>query len=607
MTMDIRTTRRAVLLGGSAMGLLVAVPATAAIESADARLNAFFEDAFRTAMARYPEWQAFLGVPDARHDLWNDLSEPFEAETQRLEIEGLATLRRGFDPAALSPAGRLNYRLWEYRAAEAIDGYRWRNHDYELEHFNGRHSGMPSLLINVHPLRRPQDVEAWITRVVNVGTAVDQLIEAAERRATAGIIPPRFALEKSLAATRGTLSGAPFEPGGADSALWSDVKNGIAGLDLDAGRKADLSVRAQAALTDSFGPAYRRLAGYIESLAARADDRDGVWKLPDGEAYYAWCIKRHTTLDLTADEVHRIGLDAVDRIHRDMHTIMKQVGWTGDLQSFFRHLRTDPQFYFPDTPDGHAAYLAEAERIVRDVEKVLDGQFGVKPSAPVTVQRFELFREASEAIARYSPPASDGTRPGTYYVNLSNMREMPRFQMEVLAFHEAIPGHHMQIAIAQEMTDLPRFRRFSMHTAYVEGWGLYSERLPKELGFYRDPYSDFGRLTFELWRAIRLVVDTGIHAKRWTRAQAIDYFVGNSAVPRESAEREIDRYIVWPGQALAYYLGMLKILELRDRARAALGNGFDIRSFHDTVLSNGSVPLPILEEIVDGWIAARRT
>lgn len=612
MTPGSPIARRSVLKRGAALTVLAALPALPAAALAqtgdpESWLDAFFEEAYRDALSRSPEWETMLGLNGAANDRWNEVSEAFDAESHKLEVERLARMRAEVDPAGLSDRARMNYRLWEYRAEENIAAYRWRNHDYVLEHFNGRHSGMPSLLINSQPVRDPGHFAAWEARVGRIGSAVDQLIAAAERQACAGVIPPRFSLEKSRDAVLGTLRGRPFQKDATeDSALLADIKAKIEGMDVPAGEKAELSARAEASLERSFGPAYRRLADHIGTLHARATDDDGVWKLPDGAEFYRFCLKRHTTLELDPDEVHARGLAEVARIHGEMQAIMRQVGWSGDLQSFFRHLREDPRFYYPDTPEGHAAYLAEAERILAEVQASLDGQFGIKPKAPVIVRRFEPFREASEAIARYSPPAADGSRPGTYYVNFSNMREMARFQMESLAFHEAVPGHHLQIAIAQEMTDLPTFRRFDWHNAYVEGWALYSERLPKEMGFYKDPYADFGRLTFELWRAIRLVVDTGIHAKRWTRQEAIDYFAGNSAVPPESAEREIDRYIVWPGQACGYYLGLLKILELRGKAETALADRFDIRGFHDAILRNGSVPLPILEDVVADWVASRR-
>ena len=603
-------TRRGLLLAGTAAAALGALgtPALAAASGDAARLDAFFEEEFQRYLARTPEEKTYLGIADAAaYGRWNDISELFLEATYRLRMASLDALRREFDPKALPEAARLNYRLYEYELQRDIEGHRWRRHFYPVEHFNGRHSDLPAFLINFHTVKSVEDYQAWLSRVRAMPAAVDQLIERAEDSARAGIIAPKFSLAKSLANVRGAIKGAPFEEGASqDSDLMADIRRKVAGLKLPEAEAARLTAEATTALKEGFGPAYAKLAQYLETLEARATTDDGVWKLPDGEAFYRYCLKRHTTLDLSPDEIHARGLKQVARIHADMRAIMKKVGFQGDLQAFFQHLRTDPKFYFPDTPEGHAAYIAEARRVLEEVDAKMDTQFITKHKAKVVVQRFETYREPTQAIAQYSQPTADGERPGIYYVNFMNMKEMPKYQLEVLAFHEAIPGHHTQIAIAQEMEDLPKFRRFGGHTAYVEGWGLYSERLPKEMGFYKDPYSDFGRLSFELWRAIRLVVDTGIHAKRWTKEQAIDYFAANSSFPRESAAREVERYVVYPGQACAYMIGMMKLLELRERARKALGGRFDVREYHDTVLRNGSVPLVVLEEQVDEWIARKK-
>ncbi|MFC7331926.1 DUF885 domain-containing protein [Rhodocista pekingensis] len=605
--MPLDLTRRDVLRGTAAVALTAVTGLPGRARAADdPRLAAFFEETWAEQMARSPEGQTYLRWPGAGNDRWDDVSDAVADESATLVRTRLEQLRTLAGSADLSPADRLNVRLYDYAARQALEDHRWRLHDYPLEHFYGRHLSFPAMLTDIQPIRNRADVDAWLARVRALPAAVDQTIAMAETRAALGAIPPKFSVLKSLGAILGTLEGEPFDGSGTDSSLLADIRKDIAALDLPPAEKDTLVASARTALAESFGPAYRRLADYVEALHGRADENDGVWKLPEGDAYYRACLKRHTTLDLSPDEVHETGLREVARIHRDMHAIMARTGFTGSLQDFFRFLRDDPRFYLPGTPEGHEAYLAEARRVLTAVEAALDGQFGIKPKARVTVQRFDPYLEGSRAIAQYGPGTPDGSRPGIYYVNFSNMKEMPLYQLEVLAFHEAIPGHHLQISIAQELTDVPAFRRFASPTAYVEGWGLYSERLPKELGFYKDPYADFGRLSFELWRAIRLVVDTGIHARRWTREQATDYFVTNSSFARETAAREVDRYIAIPGQACAYMIGMLKILDLREKARTALGGRFDIRAFHDTVLRNGAVPLAILEEIVDDWIAATK-
>ncbi len=575
-------------------------PAHAA--DADPELNAFFANAFARQAAKSPEMRTALGLPGDQ-GAWDDLSDASLAANDAELKADLARLRRDFPDAKLSPEGRLNKKLWEYQTEEALASARWRGNFYPADHFNGRHGDLIDTLTTYHPIRDKLGAQTWLARVDSIDQPVGQLITALQVRAERGVIPPRFSVEKALVAIRNVLTGRPFDPSaGEETALLAGFRRKVEALDLPTAEKTALISQAESLLSTRFAPSWNRLATTMEALLAKADDRDGVWKLPDGDAYYQWCLSRHTTLPLNPVEVHELGLTEVKRIHAEMETIKDKVGFKGDLQAFNQFLRTDKRFYFTDDDAGHDAYLKGANLILDRVKAVLDGQFNLKPKAPLVVQRFERYREASETIARYGQPAADGSRPGIYYVNLSNMKEMPIWQMEVLAFHEGIPGHHMQIALAQEATGLPEFRRHDFHTAYVEGWGLYSERLPKELGFYADPYSDFGRLTFALWRALRLVMDTGIHAKRWTRAQAIDYFVANSAFTREVAEREVDRYIVYPGQACAYYIGMRKILELRESARKKLGTRFDIKRFHDTILGNGSVPLSVLEQVVTGWV-----
>jgi len=307
---------------------------------------------------------------------------------------------------------------------------------------------------------------------------------------------------------------------------------------------------------------------------------------------------------MTADEIHQLGLAEVERIHNEMRAIMKKVNFNGTLQEFFAFMRDDPQFYYPNTAEGKAAYLADATKLIDNMRSRLDEVFKVKPKAAMIVKQVEAFREKSAGKAFYEQPAPDGSRPGSYYANLYDMKAMPKYQMEALAYHEGIPGHHMQIAISQELKDIPKFRKFGGYTAYIEGWGLYSESFPKEMGLYADPYSDFGRLAMELWRACRLVVDTGIHAKKWTREQGIAYYVDNTPNAKSDAKKMVERHIVMPSQATAYKVGMIKLLELRHKAEKQLGDKFDIRDFHTLVLANGALPLDVLEEQVDQWIAS---
>jgi uncharacterized protein (DUF885 family) len=347
------------------------------------------------------------------------------------------------------------------------------------------------------------------------------------------------------------------------------------------------------------------LIAWVEADLVNTDDvATGVWKLPDGPALYKERLAAMTTTAMTADEIHELGLAEVARIHAEMEAIKRQVGFEGTLQEFFASLRGNSRFLFPNTDEGREAYLQTSRDFYAAVQAQLPDYFGLRPKAGLVVKRVEAFREQPGAAQHYQPGTPDGTRPATYYAHLIDMNAMPKIEMESIAYHEGIPGHHLQIAIMQELTGVPMFRTQSFFTAYTEGWGLYAERLAKEMGHFEDPYSDFGRLGSEIWRAIRLVVDTGLHSKGWTEQQAVDYFLANGSTSEGQVRAEIRRYIVNPGQATAYKVGMLKILELRERAQTALGDRFDIRAFHDVVLGGGAMPLSILERRVDEWIAS---
>lgn len=400
------------------------------------------------------------------------------------------------------------------------------------------------------------------------------------------------------------ITGKPFA-GDNESVIYADFHKKVSALDIKEKDKKALIKKAENAMQENLAPAYNKLIDYLAKLEAKADTRAGAWKFPQGEAFYNAALKRTTTTDLTADEIHRIGLDEVKRIHLEMAEIMKQVEFKGDLQAFFTYMRDSEKFYYPANKEGRERYMKEATALIDNMKTRLPEYFISLPKADLIVKRVEEFREQSAGKAFYEAGAIDGSRPAIYYANLYNMKEMPTYQMDALAYHEGVPGHHMQISIARELEDVPQFRKFASYTAYIEGWGLYAELLPKEMGFYADPYADFGRLALELWRACRLVTDTGLHAKKWTREQAIDYLVKNTPNVERDARRAIERYIVMPSQATAYKIGMLKILELRENAKAKLGEKFDIREFHDQILKSGAMPLDILEEQIAVWVASK--
>ncbi|MEI6108076.1 MAG: DUF885 domain-containing protein [Opitutae bacterium] len=600
-----------VLITALAPGLRAATPAPAPIAAAavaaeSAKANAFFDRVFDEMVARSPMFLAQLGIKQDT-DKWDDISEARALEDFVLGVQQFAELKRSINFELLDDQTKVSYRMFVNDAERSIEGWKWRHYNYPLNQMSGLHSEAPAFLINYHPIASVQDARAYITRLRGMGPLFDQLIEGVKIREAKNIIPPRFVFPLVADSIKEIISGQPFDQTAKKSALWEDFEGKVGALkEVDAATRDQLLADARAALTGVVQPAYERLLGVLAAQQKIATDDDGAWKFAEGPDFYAFALRGATTTKLTAEQIHTLGLSEVARIHRDMQAIMARVGFKGDLRAFFKFIKEDPQFYYPTTPEGKAAYLKRATQIIDDMRVRLDEFFITKPQAPLVVKPVEPFREQGAAGAFYEQPSADGSRPGTYYVNTVDMRGVPIFEMETLAHHEAIPGHHMQIAIAQELKGIPKFRMYGGNNAYVEGWALYCEYFPKEFGFYTDPYMDFGRLNDELLRAVRLVVDTGIHAKHWTRDQVMQYFRDNTPNPERDVFTETNRYIVWPAQATSYKIGMLKIIELRELAKQQLGPAFSLREYHDLVLKNGAVPMNILEENVKAYIARKR-
>lgn len=574
---------------------------TVANQTESERLNAFFERTFEEDLKRSPMFQSYLGKK-WNYGEWDDISDEFHEQTLALMKNRLQTLE-SFDTSQLSEQEKLSLRLYKMGIDRDLANEPFRNHRYIVHQFRAAHTSVPSFLINIHRVSDVSDAKAYISRLDNVSGYFDQVIAQMKNREKAGVYPPKWAYDQMIAAATNVITGAPFDTSTSPSTLWQDIQSKIDKLDIDEVEKQTLLGEAKAALVTSVKPAYQALIEEFAHQQTLSPEGDGVWRLPDGEAWYNNRLSWFTTTDLTADEIHQIGLENVERIHKAMMAIKDQVGFDGDLNAFFDFMRSDPQFYYPNTDEGRAAYLNEAKAAVDKMREALPEYFGLTPKADMIVKRVEAFREQSAGKAFYQSPSADGSRPGIYYANLYDMSAMPTYQLEALAYHEGIPGHHMQRAIAQELDGIPQFQKFLSATAYTEGWGLYSEELAKDMGFYEDPYSDFGRLAMELWRACRLVVDTGIHAKKWSREEAIDYLLDNTPNPKPDVVKAIERYIAMPGQATAYMIGKLKIMELREKAQAALGEKFTYADFHDEVLKDGPVPLSVLEEKIDKWIA----
>lgn len=605
--------RRLLISSAAVLALCAAAPAAMAegaasaaatiqAQSEDARLNAFFEQAFEARVALSPQRMTSLGRKTDQDKL-DDVSDAAAERALALQEAQLAQMKAQFDPNKLSAQSRMSWRLFEHGVEQARLSNQWRDWGFQFAANGNPTTSLPVFMINNHRIGSVADAEAYVARLNAAERYMGQVADTLKARADRGVVSPRFVFEPSIENTRSVIAGAPFD-GGAANPVWADFQTKVGALNADQATKDRLLASARAALTGPYKRGFETVLTALGQVQTKADSDGGVWRLPNGEAYYNAKLQLSTTTDLTADQIHQIGLDEVARIQREMEVVKARIGFTGTLQDFFHVLKTDPQFQYPNTPEGKEAYLTDARAFVAQVMEIAPQWFSDLPKAALEVRAVEPFREATASIAFYNSPSADGTRPGIYYVNLSDMTQVLKPQIEGISYHEGAPGHHFQIAYAQEIDGLPSFRRFGGYGAYAEGWGLYAERLGKEMGFYQDPYSDFGRLSTELWRAVRLVTDTGLHAKRWSREQAMDYFRHNSLLSERDIQKEVERYITNPGQATSYKIGELKIEELREKARQTLGDRFDIKDFHAVVLGNGSVPLDVLEDQVNAWLAA---
>jgi len=596
-----------VMLGLAAMSAgAQEAAATAKPATEDERLAAFFEEVFQRSLKDSPLFQAYLGMKGPDYGKWNDFSDEEAQRQDGLNKQDLERLHSEFKVDKLSEKMKISYRIFELQTQASIDTFPWRFHGYAFQTQSNPVSQAATFLQNVHSVDSVEDAEAYVSRLNGVQKALEQGIVVMNEAARRGIVPTSFSFDPVIGDSRNIITGAPFDDSGKDSAILEDFRGKVDKLKTDDATKKRLIDEATAALKGPFQAGVKETIAAIEALRPKSQGSNGVWNLPDGDAYYKAQIRFWTTTDMTADQIHKVGLDEVARIKGEMDGIMKKVGFKGDLPAFFDHLRTDPSNFFPNTPEGKQAYLDQSKAYIDAVYSDVKQYFNLLPKAPLEVRAVEEWREATAPIAFYNQPTPDGSRPGIYYVNLHDMTTRQKHEMETVAYHEGAPGHHFQIAIQQELEGVPTFQKFAFFGAYVEGWGLYAERLEKEQGRFTDPMQDFGRLQNEMLRACRLVVDTGTHAKHWTRQQMIDYMMANNPMTVEDATKETERYIDNPGQALSYKIGMLKILELREKAKTELGSKFDIRDFHDVVLKNGAVPLPVLESLVNDYIAAKK-
>ncbi|MFC2953194.1 DUF885 domain-containing protein [Marinicaulis aureus] len=601
------TTAFAALTGASVYAQTTEPAAMEAAQTEDERLSAFFEEIFQRNLANSPIFQAQMGMKTERYGEWDDFSDA-EAIRQNEETkDDLSRLRAEFDYDKLSEQSKVSYRIFEFLQERALEGFDYRFHGYAFSTMNNPSTFPATFLQNIHRVDNVSDAEAYVSRINKLDVAMEQLIEGIDMAAERGIVPTSFSFDPVLEDSANMVKGAPFDDSGEDNAIYADFKTKVDALEISASEKARLISEAEAALTGPYKTAYESFIAKVASLRDRSHGPNGVWALPQGKEYYENQISFWTSeKDLSAAEIHKIGLKDVKRIRKEMEKIIKQVGFDGSLSEFFTFLRTDPSNFFPNTDEGRQAYLDQSKGYIDSIYADVDKYFNILPKAPLEVRKVEEWREETAPIAFYNRPSPDGLRPGIYYVNLKDMTTKQKHEMETVAYHEGAPGHHFQIAIQQELTGVPTFQKFAFFGAYTEGWGLYAERLAKEEGRFTDPMQDFGRLQNEMLRACRLVVDTGGHSKKWTREQMIQFMLDNNPMTEEDVTKEVERYLDMPGQALSYKIGMIKILDLRDKAKKALGDDFDLRDFHDVVLKNGAVALPILEELVDAYIADKK-
>lgn len=557
------------------------------------RLHRLFEVNWRYRMREFPEFATYVGYP-GQNARWTDRSPEAIARRKR-ELEEPLRVLRSIDRARLGPADRLNYDLFRRGLELAREGARFKDEYLPINQLGGAQQDLAQVLA-IAPNRSVADYEDMLARLRAVPAVVDQEIALMRRGVEEGITPPRVVLRDVPDQVRNQIVDDPL----ASPLLRPFGRFPAAVAEADRDRLRGEAARIYA---EAVRPAFERLLRYLtDEYIPRARESVGMGALPDGAAWYAYRVRRYTTTDLDPERIHQLGLAEVKRIRGAMDSLIASTGFKGSFADFTRFLRTDPRFFFTDS----AALIQATRDLAKRIDPELIKLFGKLPRLPYGVTPVPAYAAKSQTTAYYEPGSLKAGRPGTYFVNWYDLESRPKWEMEALTLHEAVPGHHLQLALADELEGVPDFRKYADYTAFVEGWGLYAESLGPELGLYTDPYAKFGQLTYEMWRAIRLVLDTGIHAKGWTRDQAIAFFRENSAKTDHDIEVEVDRYIVWPGQALAYKLGELEFKELRAYATTELGSRFDLRAFHDRVLGQGPLPLDVLDAETRRWVRERK-
>jgi len=572
------------------------------------KLEWFYMRAFAAAALKSPEMMSRLRVLPAWLDFQNsrldDESPGHKREIYQDMKDNLAMLDR-YDRNELGREAQLSYDTLHYYLGNQIEGERFQLNEFPINQLYGMQSALPDFMVEVHRVSTRGEAEDYISRLQKFPRKFEQVLERLRAQEKAGVLPPRFLVEKVLQQMQ-NFAGRPAR----ENMLYTGFKSKLDAIplaDMNEKVRAELLQGVADAIQGSVYPAYAEVMRHFASLQGRVHSNDGAWSLPNGDEYYAWCVRYHTTTNLTPQRVHELGLAEVDRITHSMDKLLRQLGLEqGSVGERMQQLLRDPQNHFPDTPEGRKQLLEQYQAIMKEADGKLDTAFSVHPKTAIEVHAAPAESAGSAPSAYYLPGALDGTRPAVFFANLRAVNEIPKFGMRSTVYHEVVPGHHLQISIAQDLKGVPFFRRVISFTAYQEGWALYAERLASEMGLEPDPMDQLGRLRDEMMRAVRLVVDTGIHYKRWTREEAIDYMMENTGMGEHEVEAEVERYIVEPGQALAYKVGMLSILGMREKARGELGGKFDIKQFHNEVLTHGALPMTVLDRVVDDWISAQQ-
>lgn len=558
----------------------------------------FQDPQMMSSMRMLPSWMDWYS---------DDLTDQSLAQERKMQVKlkkDLATLQK-YDRKGMNESDALNYDMLQYFLAIQVEGEKYAHHNYPLNQLFGIQNEFPTFMATQHPVESEADAENYLARLDKTPAIVEQVMEGLLVREREKILPPTFVVEKVLKEMRAFVAVPP-----AQNILYTSLaeKFDKAGESaVSAAQRKDLLARTETAIRDKVYPAYGKFIAYYDKLLPKTTGNNGVWALPDGDAFYAYAVKMHTTTAMTPEQVHQLGLSEVARIEAEMDAILRGEGLSlGSVGARVQGVSKRPDQLYPDTDAGRTEVINDFQSIINEIDNGLTPYFNVRPKMGVEVERVPQFREKTAPGAYYNPPAFDGSRPGVFYINLRNTAEVAKFGMRTLAYHEGIPGHHFQIAIQQEMKGVPIFRKVLPFTAFAEGWALYSERLAWEAGFQKQPLDNLGRLQAEMFRAVRLVVDSGMHYKHWSREQSIAYMLEKTGMSETDVVAEIERYLVMPGQALAYKVGMNKILELRERAKTALGPKFDIKAFHDVVLTGGSMPMALLEQRVDQWVAKQK-